>query len=1558
MKNKKIFKGLKLSFLFAILISLVTLFTIAVPKASATYSGAGAGNQSDPYIIGTKAELFSFRDEVNAGNTGIYGVLTKDIELTSEDNWEPIGSAANKYVGTFDGQGHTITANITGNKANYGLFGYIGTDGIVSNILLKGKITNTAESTGGIAGINEGKIQDCGNYATVEIKNSEGIVGGIAGQNLGGSILRCYSRDFDGLEPYSYVDADNRSGGIAGYCNGGLIENCYVSDRYYVHADMDCVGGIVGLLYGGTVKNCFNYQWNHGNVEYMGSIVGDYNVSGGTIEGCYYQSSIKGIGGYPNSSDLEGKTISLSVLNFSTVESFVDWDFTNTWAMGLEHPLLKKGRHEHNSFKFDRPLTSVDFNKEQNLKSGNYYLSEDIIVSQKDPSINIDGENVNICLNGHCIKSTAEDNSDEPLFDVYNNSTLSIYDCCSDIDHSFVIVDKVGKVDDSLTENFETFTGGYITGFKRPIVCAKGNSGNSTFNMYGGTIIGNCLTNSSCGLIHAYGGAVNLHKANIFGNYSINSLPTISILSGDASGELGSLTIHKEKYGMTRVFIYYNYCSGEVNGVGAGAIYIDDSSSCNINGGEFVCNESLDSYGGVIHCKGDLTISEGALFKQNVSKKEGGAIYIDRSSTSKATKEISITADIRYNKSIAGIGGGGIYFANGLYLGRYDTSKVNNLVLDSLFFFNEVELTESETYGGGVYIYDYSGGVSTIEITNSIFRMNKLASDKSYGGAIAYRTVNSDTTSSRGLLRIDKSQFNGNTAAYGGALYMYGDNVKGEVAYTINSEIKSTSFTENSASKVGGAIYIDSKANTEYAGGSFEGGTIIQNNTAGELAGGVYFANTYSYITGLVKINNNKGKDNIESNFYLNKPSTPNTEEALKTGKGLYGSFVVPSDLVEESLIGISMEEACDFSVRLSKDTAEANDDYFLSDDSAYIVKINETTEQLMLASLHTHNWGYTADSNKITASCSEDGCPVTEGLTLEMVAPTNLTYDGTAKAVTLKEGYSTAAFANPTIKYFKDNDEVTECVNAGEYTAKITYGNAVAVLTFEIVKANPTPTEVTDKNATYNQTLSEITLPDGWAWNSSTDKVGNVGTRVHKATFTPEDTQNFNTVEQDINVIVAKANPEYTVPTGLKALINKTLADVTLPTGWAWDDNTLNVGNEPGNKTYKATFTPEDTDNYNLAEHIDVTVLVSLHEHNFTYTANGNKITATCTSADCPIIEGLTLTMVAPTELTYSATAKVVTLQTGYNTEAFPNATIKYYKGTTEVTECVNAGEYTAKVTFGNATASVTITILNWTIPVVDKGVTVEIEGAPKDTTVEVEVEVKTDISSEEAKSDYKDAVSKKLEENQKIAFVYDVKLIQKTIVGGVETKKEIQPSDIKPGTTIVIKMDIPTVLQGKEFKLLHIHSANDIEYVNNFEVSKDGKTLTVKVNKLSEFAFVETVVLPAKSHGFCIGYVALILAILLLIYTVFYVLLYFNLFAFLSKLRKSLPLINLISIICASIIFIFGLIALIVHTCPVSIASFIMIAVEFGLILILFILYMLHKNKDSNEKKDEAKK
>lgn len=78
----------------------------------------------------------------------------------------------------------------------------------------------------------------------------------------------------------------------------------------------------------------------------------------------------------------------------------------------------------------------------------------------------------------------------------------------------------------------------------------------------------------------------------------------------------------------------------------------------------------------------------------------------------------------------------------------------------------------------------------------------------------------------------------------------------------------------------------------------------------------------------------------------------------------------------------------------------------------------------------------------------------------------------------------------------------------------------------------------------------------------------------------------------KEITWTIAKADPTYTVPTGLTADEGQTLADVTLPEGFAWADDTQSVG-AAGENSFKAVYTPADTKNYNTAE-VDVTVTVS----------------------------------------------------------------------------------------------------------------------------------------------------------------------------------------------------------------------------------------------------------------------------------------------------------------------------------------------------------------------------
>ena len=73
-------------------------------------------------------------------------------------------------------------------------------------------------------------------------------------------------------------------------------------------------------------------------------------------------------------------------------------------------------------------------------------------------------------------------------------------------------------------------------------------------------------------------------------------------------------------------------------------------------------------------------------------------------------------------------------------------------------------------------------------------------------------------------------------------------------------------------------------------------------------------------------------------------------------------------------------------------------------------------------------------------------------------------------------------------------------------------------------------------------------------------------------------------------NWFIIKANPSYTLPTGLTAVQGDKLSHVTLPDGWAWNtpDSLLTDAEA---KTYKVTFTPSDTNNYNVLTDIDVTI-------------------------------------------------------------------------------------------------------------------------------------------------------------------------------------------------------------------------------------------------------------------------------------------------------------------------------------------------------------------------------
>jgi hypothetical protein len=100
---------------------------------------------------------------------------------------------------------------------------------------------------------------------------------------------------------------------------------------------------------------------------------------------------------------------------------------------------------------------------------------------------------------------------------------------------------------------------------------------------------------------------------------------------------------------------------------------------------------------------------------------------------------------------------------------------------------------------------------------------------------------------------------------------------------------------------------------------------------------------------------------------------------------------------------------------------------------------------------------------------------------------------------------------------------------NAGTATATITgigIYEGTKNETFTIAKATPDYTAPTGLSATVGQTLAEVVLPQGWAWNSPSSLVGAEGERQHTAVFTPTDADNYNTVEVALIVVVMPKLP------------------------------------------------------------------------------------------------------------------------------------------------------------------------------------------------------------------------------------------------------------------------------------------------------------------------------------------------------------------------------------------------------------------------------------------------
>ena len=304
------------------------------------YTGPpGSGTPGDPFIVHDVATLQRVGREAVGWTLSASYKQVRNIDLKNID-WTPIGEDPAAFFGEYDGGGKTIAnLSIYGSGQDYqGMFGRIEVSGVVKNLTLTNCYVLGSGQIGGLAGWNNGMVQNCtvsgsingytyvGTVVGLNLKEVIGCnamgtvngsypVGGVAGHNVGivaeshaanevwgdlniGGVVGTNSGMVNNCSSTGNISGDDYTGGVAGANDSGIIKYCHAAGTITGSGN---VGGIVGVNEAGygTISNCYvtgnakiSCTANTGNV---GGIVGA-NYSGSEVFSCYVNGDVSGGG--------------------------------------------------------------------------------------------------------------------------------------------------------------------------------------------------------------------------------------------------------------------------------------------------------------------------------------------------------------------------------------------------------------------------------------------------------------------------------------------------------------------------------------------------------------------------------------------------------------------------------------------------------------------------------------------------------------------------------------------------------------------------------------------------------------------------------------------------------------------------------------------------------------------------------------------------------------------------------------------------------------------------------------------------------------------------------------------------------------------------------------------------------------------------------------------------------------------------------------------------------------------------------------------------------------
>ena len=506
------------------------------------------------------------------------------------------------------------------------------------------------------------------------------------------------------------------------------------------------------------------------------------------------------------------------------------------------------------------------------------------------------------------------------------------------------------------------------------------------------------------------------------------------------------------------------------------------------------------------------------------------------------------------------------------------------------------------------------------------------------------------------------------------------------------------------------------------------GGSIIDNKA--EL-GGVYVENGTVNVSGDVTITGNTAKGNT-SNIYLPAGKTITVSGALGTGAKI--GVTTANEIAEGSYLTI----AWGIDKNSSKYTLTETDLNAFTSDSSYGKRLNGNSIIFTKGDLHIHAL--------CGESCTHNGTHsevVWQPLTYD--AETQTLYYGGTKTPKATNGFYMLPAGNYyltdniTVDNFIDiTGDVNLCLNGKTLSTSLvnTTGKNIAFIlvdqncTLTLCDCDPEGkgTIKTEKTLSFGVstfTGSKFTMYGGkitgvecgvdakdqfvmyggsitrtqrgvYAWKQFAMYGGTItgnteyGVRI-KDTATMivgGDAKIENNHGNATNVDL----PEKTTITIDKSLTQEARIGITIakePTA----DNPVQFATGANNAAldYTKIFTPDAKDkSYVVSKGEDGSLFLGLHQHSWSYTANGATITATCTAAGCPLENGIGGSVtISASNAVYDRSSKAATvIANDWKGDAVDSIKVTY-GGRNETTynsadAPTNVGDYTASITLG----------------------------------------------------------------------------------------------------------------------------------------------------------------------------------------------------------------------------------------------------------------------------------